>query len=92
MFFTFFKWDKRYQNRATHHIQQQLAKLPEEAKKEPDFAFLYGIVDTVEQFQILVSSILNLKPRMDQTNSKYFSMSKTAMAKESSTSVPSSSP
>ena len=51
-------------------------EIPAGAKKEAELTFLHEIVNNVEKFQIPSSLVLNL----DQTNSKYVSMGKTAMA------------
>ena len=59
-------------------------EIPAGAKKEAEVTFLHEIVNNVEKFQIPSSLVLNL----DKTNSKYFSIGKTTMAKKGSNSVP----
>ena len=59
-------------------------EIPAGAKKEVELTFLHEIVNKVEKFQIPLSLVLNL----DQTNSKYVSMGKTAMAGKGSNSLP----
>ena len=59
-------------------------EIPAGTKKKAELIFLHEIVNNVEKFQIPSSLVLNL----DQTNSKYVSMGKAAMAEKGSYYVP----
>ena len=59
-------------------------EIPEGARPEAALAFLNGIVNKFEEFQIPPSLILNI----DQINSKYVSLDREAMTEKDSTSVP----
>ena len=59
-------------------------EIPAAAKNEAELTFLHEIVNNEEKFRIPSSLVLNL----DQTNSKYVSMGKTAIADNGSNSLP----